>query len=359
MSPENELPGYETLREWQSLCKNGSSYRNPGFILSPAYNAYHKIHKVQVGEVGAIKLLSIADELADAWLPQYSEVAGSAYSEAALALRSLNTQDRLEIIEKSALCWERALATQEEINNTQNLAYLHELIAPYRQALSLAFIPMYRSIVSGNVTESVLRQTFLDVLAIAQLTGIRRHLANKDSSEQVASEMIGFEHECNALLALLYLKDPRHIPLPSSLRSGEGFYYPRQTHDIVVLNQHWGNILKITPVEVKAKASLSDLKRYKALIVRGKMHLSLPGRTTPEFTRESYRAMVEGNPTDRDELTVQTISDRIIILLQQYQRGHRIDLRKSDTRFHDVAMLAASHPEFSPNRAALTNHYKL
>lgn len=168
--------------------------------------------------------------------------------------------------------------------------------------------------------------------------------------KRTVGSLVGFEHECNAHIGLLYMDDPRYIPLPASARAGSGRDYPSQTHDMVVVNQHWGTILKTTPVEIKAHASLRDLKRYDALIVRGKMHLAANGLHDPTHTREAFAAYYEGSSTQKQISIVHQVTETMKELLQGYARGNRKEGSGRVTRYYDTSGLVDDHPEFSLQR---------
>jgi hypothetical protein len=287
-------------------------------------------------------------------MPRYLDAAGWAAAEAAMSQPERTAVERVQLLTQASECWERGIMSQEQINQDTERAWLHEHSAPYRMALNIAFTPLMKSLVAGNVTDSVLERTFADTLAIAQTATVQREFAYSAGDTDAASDFIGFGHECNALLTLLYMNDPRHIPLPSSTRGGSGYDYPDQTHDLVVINQHWGDILKVVPIEIKAKASKRDLNRYSALIVRGKMHLSVTGKYSPEHTMNAFAAMYEGSTAKDDMAIVEHATSTMHDLLKLYQKGKRvanIGKTASRTRFHDKAEVAKNYIELSANRA--------
>ncbi len=348
---ENEvLEGYDALKDART---RQSTYRyKPIAKFSPnaAYERYHRIHKVLVGKSGGSHLEAIGEALENEELPDFLNTSAWAFAESALIQADLSTSDRSELLDKSCLLWERALSAQEAINgDDKNL--LREYVASYRFAVNLAFMPLMRAIIAKDVTNLAIETVFRDVLAIAQASTVQCYLANKDGDIGSASEFRGFEHECNAYLSLLFMNDPRYIPLPSSARGGSGYDYPDQTHDIIVVNQHWGKILKTVPVEIKSKASLGDLKRYKALIVRGKMHLSVSGYYTPDHTQKAFAAVYEGSATKQDRDIVDHVTGTFRELLQLYQKGSKETTQTTSTRFHGTSHLIERFPEFSIERA--------
>lgn len=351
VSDADVLPGYDALQFNRSFIKVEPLSEPPSSLegSNSFFENYHKIHKVFVGESGSRLLRSIHQGLKDEHEPSYLDVAGWAIAEAALVEESVSATKRIEWIKSAEDCWERAIGLQEEIDQSLPESDVED-DAKFRFALNLAFAPMMKALVSGNVTASIREKVFADVLALAQLAGIQRELAIKAGSAEATSQLIGFEHECNAHLALLYVDDPRYLPLPSSARGGSGTTYPNQTHDITVINQHWGKIRKVIPLEIKSKASLNDIKRYDALVVRGKMHLSITGKYSPEHTRNAYAAYYEGDGTKEDNLIVYQVTSTIKQLMKLYQQGGRQGTFDSPTSYHDLTALRKTHPEFSLNR---------
>lgn len=342
------LPGYDALQFQRYF--SGESVR----LVDPAdanarYEEYYRIHKVYVGHSGARLLQEIHHELRLSESPKHLNTAGWCAAEASLVDDTVPTVDRMNLLQSAEVCWERALSAQEEMNAGLD-SHEVEDDASFRLALNIAFTPLMKAMVVGNVTGPIREQVFADVLSLAQLAGIQRKLASKNGNLDAVGHLLGFEHECNAHLALLHIDDARYVPLPSSARGGSGTTYPEQTHDIVVINQHWGKIRKIIPLEIKSKASLGDIKRYDALVVRGKMHLSITGRYSPEFTREAFAAYYDDTATPRDNLTVYQVTSTIKELLKLYQQGSIRSKHDSPTIYHDFSMLERSRPEFSLTR---------
>lgn len=346
-----ELTAYDAL---QAAREHGQlkCEQTPNLTLSPqpAYDAYHRIHKVFVGEKSADLLETISQSLRDEQIPEYLNVSAWSAAEAALVEIDSTSQHRTELLRNAEMAWKRAIQSQETINHAPQYDYMREDAASYRYALSIAFLPLMQSIVERDVSQSAREVVFADVIAVAQSAGVQRHLAYQAGDKDSVSDFLGFEHECNALLSLLHMDDPRYIPLPSLARSGSGYDYPEQTHDITVVNQHWGRILKVTPVEIKSAASLHDLKRYQALIIRGKMHLSVEGKYMPEHTRGAFARSFDGSASQQDKDIASRVTACTRDLLQLYQKGQR----RADSdhmRFHELEAVSRQYPEFRLDRA--------
>lgn len=346
------LKGYDTLQTPDTQNDTHIHPLDKTFAPNKAYDEYFKIHKVFVGETGGATLEDIGNRLEDEWLPRYLDAAGWAFAESALTQKNLPSVERMRLMEQANRAWERGLRSQQEFDDEEHREWLSDYTDSFRLALNLAYAPLMQSVIAGNVTESTRERIFADTLAIAQLSVIQLDLAQKNQNVDAIADHVGFQYECNALLALLYLNNPNYVPIPSSARAGSGYDYRDQTHDISLIHQRWGKIHRVTPVEIKAAASLRDRQRYKALIVRGKMHLSVEGKHRPQDTLEAFASVYEGNPTPESMRIVTHASSTVQDLLVLYQKGEEVDSFKkihSDTRFHDTAHVVKKYIELSPH----------
>lgn len=347
------LPGYDAQLAWHTAPQEAIDWpladvtaeqladHRAYLAHNDTYDKYLRIHKVFVGESGAHELIDIGDTLATERLPRYLDAAGWAYAEAGLVLESESATTRIELLEAAEQCWEQSLQADRAIMDQPSLHEAYEDTTPYRTALNLAYTPLMKSIILGNVTDATRERTFLDTLTIAQTGAVQLDLARRQPNNLAVADYVGFLHEVNTLLTLLYLDDPRYVPLPSTARADTGYYHIEQTHDVTVINQHWGVIKKVIPLEVKAKASARDRERYKALIVRGKMHLSVAGRHDPRQTIEAFTAVHEGTAGHDDQQTVDRISATMLHLLRLYQQGANDAIQTtSRTKFHDARYVA-------------------
>lgn len=348
VSAAGMLPGYDALQFHRYFAGEAIDLKGQ-LDENTRYDDYYRIHKVFVGQSGARLLREIHLDLQGDTSPKHLNTAGWCAAEAALVDDSMPTVERIGLMRSAEACWERALYAQEIVNEAIDPSEVED-DATLRLALNLAFAPLMNAMIAGNVTEPIREQVFADVLALADLAGIQRKLAHSEGSLDAVGHLLGFEHECNAHLALLHINDARYIPLPSSARGGSGTTYPEQTHDIVVINQHWGKIRKVVPLEIKSKASLSDIKRYDALVIRGKMHLSITGRYSPEHTREAFAAYYNDTASRRDNLTVYQVTSTVKELLRLYQQGNVRGNHDSPTSYHDFSALERMRPEFSLTR---------
>lgn len=307
------------------------------YLDHPVYDEYMRMDKVLADEASARRLVTIGDVLSAESLSTYLDAAGWAYAEAGLTLDGDTAVQRTALVAMAEECWTRSIEAVQA--STREGSCICDTTDEYRTALNLAYAPIIKSLIAGNVTESVRERAFASTLAIAQSSAVQQSLAYTIQDKGAVGEHAGLLHECNALLTLLYLNDPRYIPLPSVARADSGYYHREQTHDIVVLNHHWGQIRKAIPTEIKAAASASDRKRYKALIVRGKMHLLVGTSYDPTETLNAYAALYEQGGSLHDQQIVDHAAVNMLHLLRLYQRGQNntTTAKSSPTTFHDAS----------------------
>jgi hypothetical protein len=343
MAPQRNLPIDQLLAEAQQYPRHFDHLKNP------AYDKYVRMHKVFVGNDGGKYLEGLGSELETSHMPVFLDAAGWAFAESGIVQDNLSAQQRVQLLCRAESSWERALELQTYMDQTILLDSSDD-IQTFRLALNLAFTPIMKSLVVGNVTQSVRERAFADTLAIAHTSLAVRNVANGHGNKDMVGQHIGFEHECNALFAGLYMDDPRHIPLPSSARADSGYYHREQTHDMMMINQHWGVIRKSIPIEIKATASRRHRQRYKSLVVRGKMHLSVEGKYTPEHTLMAFSDVYEYEAS----LDQQRIADYAALTMKDLVTLYQSDTLQKDlqhinshTRFYNVAVAAQKYREIS------------
>lgn len=320
--------------------------------LNPAYNEYLKIHKVLVGPATATKLEHIYASLRDETLPRFLSVAGWAAAEAALAQPDKSATYRSGLLDETSKCWTTGLENQLQWEQSEQRS-MTECSASYRYALDLAHLPLLQAMVSGNITDKVRQAVTLDVLNIAEANIIQLSLAKASGSDEAIGDHVGIGHECNALLAFHSLDSASLIAIPSSARADSGHHHPNQTHDLLVIQQKWGSIQDMTPIEVKSRVSQIDRHRYKALLVRGKMHLSVVGSYSPEHTLKAFSALFNGNQTRQEHFTTEYVRATMLDLYWNYKKGDMLSGFASDNsacRYRDASAVHAAYPEIAPNK---------
>lgn len=361
------LPGYDALQDARFMADHVSvidviepekARRYKGgnahwaYLKNPALRDYLGMPKIIDDGESVTRLAQYADALSQETLPRFLDASGWAYAEAGLTDTESSTVERMAMVHQAEAMWEKALVHYDTLDKSEFAHQFREDSMPYRLALNLAYSPLIKALITGNVTSAVRERVFADSLAIGQIVAVQRHLAQKENDHFAAADFTGLLHENNALLSLLYLDDPRYIPLPSSAKADNGYYNRDQTHDIVVINQHWGHIKKVIPVEIKASADLSARRRYKSLIIRGKMHLVPSGSHDPLTTLNAFGDVFEHSTNVTSQRTVEYASLTVQHLLTLYQQGVSnesiaTDGLRSLTKFHDVSEVEAVYPELS------------
>ncbi len=353
------LPGSDALKSSAHFqTKENLGKKAVGSFIGPrgqrpsfdneAFERYIRMPKVIIDESEADDLIDVARTLENEVLPRYLNAAGWAYCEAALIYTSIPTVDRIELANSAERQWLRAIVNDNEMRERYGAESRQTDEERHRYALNLAFLPLVKSIIVGNVTEVVWESVIKDVSAIASDSAREYTDALETGNLKKVAMHKGLLYEANALLALLNIRDLRYVPMPSTARGGTGYYHREQTHDISIIHQHWGEIRKVIPAEVKSRAQYEDIHRYKALLIRGRMHLSI-GRNSPDprVTTAAFQAVVDGTATDIQSASVDRMSDILREMLKLYQRGY-VSNTEADgglTKFHDTKELARAFPE--------------
>ncbi|HEY8886312.1 MAG TPA: hypothetical protein VIM31_02295 [Candidatus Microsaccharimonas sp.] len=320
------------------------------YLENAAYNQYIHMHKVVVGESGAATLIHLADELQGEELPTFLNAAGWAYAEAGLASHATSAVERIGLINKAEKMWQRGLVNGVSVGELYDPSYLYGEHEGHRTALNLAFAPLLKSIVVGSVRPEVMKRVLHDTSEIAHDSKLSLDRAYEDQDRDAAAFHRGFLFEASALMAMLYMDDPRYVPLPATARADTGYFHREQTHDISIINQHWGEIRKVIPVEIKSKASNRDKRRYRALIIPGKMRLSIDG-VDPRDTVDAFYDLEHGQATTKQSVEIERLSTQVREMLRLYQQGVTPEglAVNSLTRFHDAKTVAQSFPELTVN----------
>ncbi len=321
------------------------------YLDNPAFHEYLNIEKVAIMPESSDALLDIADELSIEYMPRFTHAAAWAYAEVGLMDETRSAVERCELISEAERLWVQSAERETAIYES---SYRHAFNEPndiYRHILPLAYTSLMKSIVVGNVSDAVRKQALDDTVAlagqVADETDRYRSVGNYDA----AGGFIGLAHEMNALATMLYMGDPRYIPLPSTARADTGYYHREQTHDIMIINQHWGDIKKIIPVEIKARPGGRDKRRYKALLVKGRARLSVsdgdPFKTVEVFERLHY-----GGAEPEDATSIDRMATELRTMLSLYNRGSLIGGMAvgSAMRFHSSPELYKAYPEIAPHK---------
>jgi len=353
---EYALSGYATLQELQQyepdqMLDNEQVMpyvENPShlkYLENPDYHRYLKIHKVALGISGYRELRSIGAALENEYMPRYLDAAAWAYAEAAIFDSRQPINDRLELLVSAEGLWTTALEREIQLETTEYSAVFDEFDTSYRLATSLAFTPLMESIIRGDVTPEARQEVLFDITAIANDVSVQMGRCIQNGNKTEVNGYSGLLHELNALSALLHNDDPRYVPMPATARADSGYYHREQTHDISIINQHWGKVKKVLPVEIKASPSLRDRRRYRALVIRGKMHLT-PDGVDPRKTTDIFYKHARSEANLTEVLTAERLSRDVQDMLRLYQKGGSPDRLALDslTRFYDSQKVADVYP---------------
>lgn len=319
------------------------------YLNHPSFDRYMRMHKVFVGRGGSEELEVIHSELKNEIAPRFLIAAGWAATEIALVRRDMQTQRRLSLLEEAKDIWGAAIQNHDVLEPTM-VPDRAEYGQRHRAALDIAVLPLLRGIVEGDVTRDTCRRVFEDCLKIGRdNTKDLAKMVDLKNNAGIA-EYVGIGYESNALLAFNRMFSRTWFAIPSMARSDSGYHHRKQSHDLLILHQNYGEIKRATPVEIKAKASLRDRLRYDALLVRGKMHLSVEGKALPQHTFNAIDAVYSGASTPEDHMIADRATARLVDMVRDYYAGERLGKLATwhtITTFQDDSRVVARHPGLS------------
>lgn len=331
-----QTPGYEALISPIEVGSTADSFKP-----NNSYEDYLKMHKVLVGKRGAEQLEEIHKNLANETRPRYLSVAGWSAVEAAIAQTDAPTRHRLALLDSGLGCWKKAISYQEQLNDS-NIDYLIEYDLPLRTALDIAILPLLRDMMFGKVRRETSDNVFRDCLKIAQYNAARLNHMKAVGNIEGLGFHVGLGYECNALLAFNRQRSPTWFVMPTLARADTGMHHRKQTHDLLVVHQKWGEVLDLAPIEVKSRASARDRERYEALLVRGKLHMSVPGWYKPDQILQLITDSEEGTINGAGEKIIEGISSNLIGMVRAYYAGDKlgkISTKGTVTSFRDDSLV--------------------
>lgn len=299
------------------------SARNHHDSTSP-YEAYHKIHKHLVGPATADRLVNFYESLSQVQRPREMFVAGWAAAEAALVGTNKDIDDRITLAQSARDCWEFAL--QLETERSCESAWLRDTTPDtteqYRYASTLALAPIIEAIPRGIVPKQTLRDCQRDLLRVAKLNNHDMQQAMQAGVEGRAASHLGLAFEQIGTLGINRLMSGRIVSLFSLARSGTGFYYPQQTHDMMVLNLDKNNISRVAPTEVKSQLRVKFSNRYEAALIGGKMILG-EDRQMIGQTLDLLQDELAGTVSPEGKSFLEGVSDSIIHSIRHHHRAQQ------------------------------------
>ena len=307
------------------------------------------MNKVLVGNVGAQQLEEVYGALKDEMAPRYLVVAGWAAAEAALAKTNEDTGQRLALMDAAVNVWRQALDNEIEIREHISNDKMEHSQA-HRIALDIAVAPIFRDIIQGDVRRSTCGHVFDNCLAVASSNAAYMKAMKEAGNTQGYIGYRGFGYECNALLAFNRTLSPTWFAVPALARADSGYYHRDQTHDLMVIHQKYGLVKSATPVEIKQKITAREVGRYRALLVEGKMHLSVDGKWSPEHTLDAIAATHRGSYTDEDRQIADNAANQFTMMVRDYYAGTTLGElagKRTLTIFRDSSQIIERHPGLS------------
>jgi len=253
-------------------------------------------------------------------------------------------QERLAMLDSAADAWWRAFNIHSRLLGQ---GVEHDRSQVHRVALNIAVLPLLRGIVTGDVTDAACREAFDGCLSAARSNAAYLKDAKMRRDAVAVGLHSGFGYECNALLALNRKHSNTWFAIPAMSRCDSGLYNRQDTHDLLVIHQKYGSTQSATPVEIKAKASMRDRRRYKALLVRGRMHLSAPGKYKPEDTLNAIASVYDGVASEEDARVADNATEKFTSMIRDYYAGQVLGSAANTaavTVFRDSAQVRAHHP---------------
>ena len=297
------------------------------FRPHPSYDDYLRLEKTSIGHEAAEHLRRIGSELGQESLPRYLSAAGWAAAEAAIIAEQHPREWRHSRLAEAKSYWTQAEELQEQINNEGTRPHLLYHSLPFRLRTDQAFLPLFGEMVDESISYGNLEELYVKLLQIGQHAAVRYHLSLQSGDDEARADFVGFLHEHNALLAIARLRSPTLLAVPSSARADNGHFFPEETHDAQLLHLSWGKILTQIPIEVKAAPSRAQRERYKAVLLRGKMHLTTRVSHSPIDTILSHTREYEGCASAEEVADLKEMTLSIDQLVRDYKARRHLARR--------------------------------
>ena len=305
---------------------------------SEAYRKYITIDKGLVHfRRGKNQLLQAHDTLRGSKRPVHQSAAGWAAIELAMMATDMEQDRRMELVEKGVSCWHTAVRLYDD-QYEAGVADLVNYSNAGRTELNVAMAPLLSGIVSGELTESIKREVFLDCIRVAKKNHEIGEEAGQAGHIGVKWDFNGFSLENLVMLSINQEFDDSHLALVSSLRDGNGWIDPTKTHDLIFAQPEGTTLAHATPVEVKSVIQSKHLKRYRALLI-GRKHLDLSQPMGYMF--DALEAVGQGTADSEQLAVTKLLHERVSVLHDQYQKAKRTSSQNAVTVFHRPLAKAA------------------
>lgn len=287
---------------------------------------YMLIHKIPVGPKTAERLFLLYEELSQHQEPATLYKAGWAAAESGLVGTHLSPDERSSRICAAQSCWEYALTLEQE--RAANSAWITDK-PPARTeelhiATALASIPVLVEIPYGKPSKPAVRMAHTGLLQVARQNVDEMLLAKKHYGREGRSSNhrgLGYEHLTQ--LSISRMLSARIVPIASFARSASGAHYPSQTHDVQFLNLDRGNIMSVTPIEVKSKLKNRVYKRYQDVGLVAGYELIERGETALSQAIELFEQEALGTATPDEIGVLAEMTDSVIHSIRHFRRPER------------------------------------
>lgn len=334
-SPERiDVPQYKAPVGEVERFKNDSYMAH---LQCDPYFEYVNFHDTSKSNADADILRSLADKMVEERLPTRIFAGASAILEAAILDTSTTTEEKYVEIDSAEEAYRRSIEAYDSLLDTQLDQITCNEDLPYRAALMLAYLPIFKELIAGEVSLDVRNRTARNVLTIAELCIIQREMADKEDDAKPRGDLTGLLYECGTHLALLINDKSNQVPVPAFARSDNGLSYIQETRDIDLWNIEAGTSQR---VEVKGTLSKKDKHHYGAPIITRK-HLGYTEKNNIYLTIDAFAAILNGRETIEQSMIVQDTSNTVLHIIDSYysqkqkiktnRRGRRV--RKMQKRY--------------------------
>lgn len=281
-----------------------------------AFRQYYSLEKRLADSEAFDLLVDCGDSFSAINTAYYQHLGGWAYAEAALiANGEHDTYDKLDLLDEAQDSWEQAHRLELlKYNIYEEELRDHDIRSSdlLHIETSMAAGNVFAAMVEKDITPEVRQNYYDDLLTIAAHAnnGLKAHM-DKNGWERDGN-YIGFAHELNAMLVINRIMSPTLMAFPALPRSDSGVNFPRQTHDISLLNMKWGEIQRALPIEVKTTPQDIHFERYDSVIVGGTMHMHPENQRDPSYLTELLIKESLDLSNNEEQAVLGNITERII-----------------------------------------------
>lgn len=292
-----------------------------------AVNRYYKLEKQLLDKSQAERLTNVRESFNPGKSVFHNTAAGWMLAEAALINTDLEREGRLMLLDRARQDWETALDIESSKETNKELHSICLLSNnEIKIASTLAAADMFEDIIKGDLDRKTREEYYekLLYLGVKAAEGYEYY----DEEHYPVSRFpgrdicyIGTAHEMNALLTIARLQSPSLVCAPSIQRADSGAHFPKQTHDLQVLNTKWGDIRNTLGIEVKTTPRKEHFKRYDAVLIGGTLHLHPNHLRDPSYLTELLVKDYKGLTSDEEKTNLSAITNNVVHSIRHGFRG--------------------------------------